>query len=207
MLDCNGSDEASCLKQESSARNKYHTIVIDPPWTFVDHGMTLPMQGGNLLDHPPYKTMTDEEILAFPIHDFADMTSCDLFLWTIHSKLPFIFRELLPHWGFKYHVLLTWDKLSGMCIKGFYRRTEFVVYGYKGKFGIDFGKGAYLPTIFASRPTKHSQKPDVFYERLRHRTREPRIDIFARKRHFGFDAFGDEVENQIEIPLLEANPC
>jgi N6-adenosine-specific RNA methylase IME4 len=179
---------------------KYRTVVIDFPWEFVDHGMTLPMQGGNLLDHPPYKTMTDEEIKIFPINDFAD-ESCDLFLWSIHSKLPFIFRELLPEWGFKYHVLLTWDKLSGMCIKGFYRRTELVVYAYRGKFGIDIGQGNYLPTIFSGRPKEHSQKPDVFYTLLNGRTVAPRIDIFARKRHYGFDAWGDQVENQIEVPL------
>jgi N6-adenosine-specific RNA methylase IME4 len=188
----------------SSTKCKYKTIVIDPPWEFVDHGNTLPMQGGNLLDHPPYKTMTEEEILKFPINDFADI-DCSLFLWSIHSKLPFIFCKLLPTWGFKYHVLLTWDKLSGMCIKGFYRRTELVVHAYKGKFGIDSGKGNYLPTLFSGRPKEHSQKPDKLYSLLRDRTEEPRIDIFARKRHFGFDAYGDQVETSMTVPLLIAS--
>lgn len=41
----------------------------------------------------------------------------------------------------------------------------------------------------------HSQKPDEFYEILRRRTPAPRIDIFARRRHFGFDAHGNQVEN------------
>ena len=188
------------IKRRVNNLGKYRTVVIDPPWKFVDHGMTLPMQGGNLLDHPPYKTMTDQEIKNFPINDFAD-ENCDLFLWSTHTKLPFIFNELLPHWGFKYHVLLTWDKLSGICIKGFYRRTEYVVYAYRGKFGIDIGRGKYIPTIFQERPKRHSEKPSTFYTLIKERTLEPRIDIFARKRHYGFDAYGDEVESALEVPL------
>ena len=33
-----------------------------------------------------------------------------------------------------------------------------------------------------------------FYELIRRVARRPRVDIFARRRHEGFDAFGNQVE-------------
>lgn len=179
-------------------RCKYRTVVIDPPWDVKCNLTNVKFYGiGKKL---PYKVMSDEEIIKFPINDFA-AEECDLFLWTTHTKLP-LSLTLLQLWGFKFHVLLTWDKLGGVCINGFYRNTELIVYGYRGKMGVDLGEGHYIPTLFRSQANGHSIKPDVFYAKIRDRTQEPRIDIFARKRHFGFDAWGDQVENQIQIPLL-----
>lgn len=186
---------------------KYRTIVIDPPWKVgVGNGLCGKiMQGGKFKPHLPYVTMDDIEILNFPIDDFADK-NCDLFMWTTHTKLPAALM-ILRKWGFYFHALLTWDKESGVCLNGFYRKTEFVVYGYRGKFGIDTSEGHYIPTLFCSRANGHSKKPDVFYKLIRDRTQEPRIDIFARKRHFGFDAYGDQVETQIEVPLMLLGNC
>lgn len=180
---------------------KYKTIVIDPPW---DVGKDLSgkiMQGGAFKPTLPYATMSDAELVEFPINDFAAEES-DLFMWTTHTKLP-TSLALLEKWGFKYHALLTWDKEGGICLNGFYRRTEFVVYGYRGRQGVDVGEGSYIPTLFKQKAKGHSKKPDLFYSLLRERTQEPRIDIFARKRHHGFDAYGDQVETQMEVPLFQ----
>jgi N6-adenosine-specific RNA methylase IME4 len=175
---------------------KYKTIVIDPPWD-VKCNLTVKFyRTGKKL---PYKVMSDKEIEQFPIVDYAD-EECDLFMWVTHSKLP-AGLEIVKQWGFKYHVLLVWDKAGGVCINGFYRRTELVIYAYRGKMGVDTGEGSYLPTLFRQVKTEHSAKPKIFYELLRGRTKEPRIDIFARSRHYGFDAFGDQVEKNIEVPL------
>ena len=144
--------------------------------------------------------MTDKEITDFPINNFAE-NNCDLFMWVTHTKIP-VGLEIVKQWNFKYHVLLTWDKAGGVCINGFYRRTELVIYAYRGKMGVDVGKGSYLPTFFREIKTNHSAKPDVFYKLLRDRTQEPRIDIFARKRHIGFDAWGDQVEKATERQLF-----
>jgi len=177
---------------------KYRTVIIDPPWQVVC-GFTKEKfyRIGRKL---PYKTMTDEEIINFPINDFASK-ECDLFLWVTHTKLP-IALKILEKWGFKYHCLLTWDKKGGVCINGFYRRTEFVVYGYRRKQGINVAKGHYIPTLFNGKTKRHSEKPAIFYELVRERSLEPRIDIFARKRHYGFDSFGDEVEKDLQNKLF-----
>jgi N6-adenosine-specific RNA methylase IME4 len=176
---------------------KYRTIVIDPPWDVCCNLTNEKFyRTGRKL---PYAVMTDEEIAKFPIDNFAD-ENCDLFMWVTHSKLPLALK-ILQDWGFKYHVLLAWDKSGGVCIQGFYRRTELCIYAYRGKMGVNTGAGSYLPTLFKSRQTKHSEKPSMFYALLRARTREPRIDIFARKRHYGFDAWGNQVETQMQVPL------
>jgi len=169
---------------------KYKTVVIDPPWNVCCNLTNEKFyRTGRKL---PYAVMKDAEILAFPIDNFAD-DECDLFMWTTHTKLP-LALEILQAWGFKYHALLTWDKKSGVCINGFYRRTEFVVYAYRKRQCLNVGEGSYIPTIFDAKTKKHSEKPAKFYDMLRVRTQEPRIDIFARRKHFGFDAWGDEVD-------------
>ena len=77
---------------------KYKTIVIDPPWTVKNNLKDLKYyRTGKKM---PYEMMSEEEIINFPINDFADK-QCDLFLWTITSKIPFCF-ELLKKWGFRY---------------------------------------------------------------------------------------------------------
>ena len=62
---------------------KYDCIVIDPPWNQGKTGKRKcrPNQDTKL----SYKTMTKEEILNFPINDFAK-DNCFLWLWTTNSK-------------------------------------------------------------------------------------------------------------------------
>ena len=174
---------------------KYKTVVIDPPWDVCCNLTNEKFyRTGRKL---PYDVMTDSEIMQFPIDDFAN-EECDLFMWTTHSKLPTAL-EILQAWSFKYHALITWDKMSGVCIVGFYRRTEFAIYGYRGKQGVNVGKGSYIPTIFRAKTKRHSEKPTKFYDIVRKRTQEPRIDIFARRKHFGFDAWGNEIQAEQTI--------
>lgn len=164
---------------------KYRTVVIDPPWNIKP--MILKKYARAL----PYQTMTDEEITNFPIDDYADI-NCDLFMWCTHSTLG-LALEIFKLWGFKYHCLLTWDKTNGYSVSGFVRKTEFVIYGYRGKMGIK-QKGKFIPTLFKESLFNHSKKPRIFYDLLLRSTAEPRIDIFSRKKHYGFASFGDEAE-------------
>ena len=176
---------------------KYKTIVIDPPWD-ISNGYKM-SEGTPLKDKIPYDTMSIDEIKQFPINDYSDK-ECDLFLWVTHSTLPKAF-EILDVWGFKYHCLITWDKEQGLTMYGFHRRTEYVIYAYRGKMGVNqIGKS--FPTLIRERKTKHSAKPDSFYNLVVKLTREPRIDIFARKKHFGFDSFGNQAENPTNLEVF-----
>lgn len=172
---------------------KYKTVVIDPPW----------LLGNFLKDKFPrkidYQMLEDEEITKFPINDYAD-DDCGLFMWATLGKIPSALK-IIETWGFKYHILLTWFKPNTLNFLGFGRKSEHVIFAYRGKFNIDTDEGSYIPTVFKGKNVKHSQKPDEFYEILRERTPEPRIDIFARRRHYGFDAFGDQVEGEMQEPI------
>jgi len=174
---------------------KYRTVVIDFPWKInCNLKDTKYYRCGKPM---PYELMTDEQIINFPIDDFAD-NNCDLFLWVVQSKIPTAVR-LIEKWGFKYHCILTWDKTNGIGLNGFHRKTELVIYAYRGKMGIDRGKGKYIPTLFKEKLTEHSVKPNIFYNLIRDRTQEPRIDIFNRRKILGFDGWGNESPNHNQM--------
>lgn len=144
----------------------------------------------------PYKTMTNSEIENFPISQYENK-DCSLFIWTIQSYIEFTFN-LAKKWGYKIHCLMTWDKIEGINSNGFTRNSEFVLFCYKGKFNLNL-KNKFIPTSFRERRTTHSTKPRIFYDMLLRVTKEPRIDIFSRKKHIGFDSYGDEAEEPLTL--------
>ena len=174
------------LPNPTTPKGKYQTIIIDPPW---------PVEFMQLENRPnqvlmPYPTMTIEELRAWNVvKDIAD-ENCNLFIWTTHTYLLDTF-EILKEWGFKYHVTLTWDKTNGRSLFGFNRRTEFVLFAYKGKITVN-QRGTFIDTIFTEKLREHSRKPDIFYDIVREHTPEPRIDIFSREKRDGFDQYGNE---------------
>ena len=181
---------------------KYHTIVIDPPWDIGSNNWSRfsGAHGKHGLLHTatvPYKTMSDKEIMEFPIDDFAD-DDCDLFMWVVHKKLRLSF-EILDAWNFRYQSLITWIKDGGLTVNGVYRNTEFLLYGYKGKQQITYRKG--IPCALEGKRHGHSGKPASVYQLLRTHTKSPRIDIFARRRHDGYSAWGNQVEKELQTTL------
>jgi len=178
---------------------KYKTILADPPWGVGT--MYLDKQRSPIEDK--YPTMKLEDIQRLPVSELAD-EHCDLFIWTTHTFLPFTF-DVIKRWGFKYHICLTWDKGSGWVLQGFNRRTEFCLYAYKNGIGIEWANQA-IPTLITSLPEmifepkrQHSQKPERFYRILEKKTEEPRLELFARSKRRGWDVWGNEVENDIEL--------
>jgi N6-adenosine-specific RNA methylase IME4 len=174
---------------------KYQTIVIDPPWNLSSVGTTHRLKF-KLSKSLPYPTMSDNDIKDFPIDEFA-AEDCGIFMWVTHATLP-LGLDIIKKWVFKYHCLLTWDKTLGVVIHGFNRRTEMVIYAYRGKFQIK-DRGVSIPTFFREIRTVHSRKPRIFYDILLKNTPVPRIDIFARKKHYGFDAWGNEVDDSVTL--------
>jgi len=179
---------------------KYKTIVIDPPWTVKNNLKDLKYyRTGKKM---PYQMMSEEEIINFPINDFADK-QCDLFLWTITSKIPFCF-ELLKKWGFRYMDFFAWDKEIGVPVNGIYRRVEWIIYAYRGKMGIN-KKGKFIPSMFREKRGKHSRKPDIFYSIIKDNTQSPRIDIFSRRKIDGFESWGNEAPSEEQLIAAPLN--
>ena len=173
---------------------KARTLVIDFPWKLQMGGGDNIVEG-SFQHELPYDVMTDDEIRAFPIDDFAAPESL-LFLWVTQSKVP-LGLELLKRWGYTYHYTFTWIKETGITLYGIRRDTELVILGYRGKFKIRWD-GEALHGWFKTRRDKHSQKPRVFYNMIREKTPEPRLDVFARRRHVGFEPWGDQVEEGVQ---------
>ena len=167
--------------------DRYDLIVVDPPWPVKKTGKrkSRPNQG-TMLD---YSTMSVDEIKALNVCDISSDNSM-LFLWTTHAFLEQAF-DVLRAWNFKYQRCLTWDKANGMCLFGFHHRTEFCLFGYRGRIEA-FPKRKAVPTVFSGKSERHSAKPDEFYK-LVEPLGEKRIDIFARREREGWAVWGNEV--------------
>ena len=165
---------------------KYQIIYADPPWEIKKiRRKVRPNQIE--MDYP---MMPLAAIKDLPICDIS-ATNCVCFLWTIQRYLRSAF-EVLESWGFKYQRTITWDKRNGMCLFGFHHRTEFLLFGYRGKLEM-YPKRKAFPTLITARSGRHSEKPDVFREFIVP-FGEKRIELFARQKTSGWDVWGNEVD-------------
>ena len=168
---------------------KYNLIVVDPPWPI--RKIRSKMRPNQV--RMDYSLMTIDEIMGLRIYDLASDDSW-IFLWTpqkfLHSA-----KGILEFWGFKYLVTGAWVKQygisAGMPLFGFRWNLDFYLVGYKGKKKL-WPKRELIPLGFGAPNIKHSEKPDKFYEMLR-RLPGPRIDLFSRKIHDGWDCWGNEI--------------
>lgn len=183
--------------------NKYRTIVVDPPWPVKKILRDCRPNQKQNLDYP---VMSIDEIKALPISSISAKDSV-LFLWTTHAFLPVSF-EILESWGFRYQRTLTWDKQNGMCLFGFHHRTEFCLFGYRGKIDM-YPQREAIPTLFSVKSGRHSAKPDTFFNMVAV-FGSPRIELFAREwtplwpRREGWDVWGNEVQCSIELSAQNA---
>ena len=191
---------------------EYKTVVIDPSWPLkFDKRIpeALRRQEGKWAQRTvelEYPTQSLEDIRNFPIDDFAAKEAL-LFLWVTTGKIdnvPIlkIGMELLETWGFKYHQMITWCKLAGLAMwSPINSRTEHALFGYRGNLPEVYGA---MPSYFVTKQLSHSEKPARFYQLLRSWTPAPRIDLFARRAHEGFDGWGNEyVHDGPLAPFLE----
>jgi N6-adenosine-specific RNA methylase IME4 len=189
----------------SPKREKYKTIVVDPPWRYgkwgggSGRGKAGIIINGDSCDMP-YKTMSVAEISAMPISSISD-DNCDLYLWTTQKYLPAAFG-VLKAWGFKYCQTLIWCKAPrGTGQGGLYCPTnEFLILGRKGR--MPTGKTRKDSTWWKTvRTRRHSEKPEFFQDMIETVSDHPRIELFARRKRKGWDVWGNEVDCDIEMEV------
>lgn len=188
--------EKQIVKMPPEQKGKYRTIVVDPPWPMerINRMVAGSDKGG---EKPfDYRTITISQIKndrkRLPVRRLMNKTSCLVFLWTTQKHLP-ISYEILDAWGLNYLFTMVWDKGHGM--KPFNLplfNCEFVVVGRLGK--CDFVETKNFKTLFIGGRRNHSQKPREFYTLLKRITPAPRIDMFSREKHKGFDQYGNETD-------------
>lgn len=162
----------------------YHCIVVDPPWPVEKIVREARPKQSAALDYP---TMTLEAIAALDIASLA-ADGCHLYLWVTHKFLPDAFT-ILEGWGAAYECQMTWVKNVGFTPFSWMYDTEHVLFARFGSLDVQ-QKGQRLS--FAAPVTRHSAKPDIFYERVTAASPEPRLEMFARQPHKGFTAWGAE---------------
>ena len=185
------------LIQDIYIKPKYNLIVVDPPWDIKK--LTRKARPNQI--KMDYSVMTLDEIKSLSIARIAD-DPCILFLWTIQKYL-FSSLDVLTAWGFNHLLTMTWEKTygrsSGMPLFGFRWNVEFILVGYNVKPQL-WPKHKLIPAAFSAENKGHSIKPDEFYTMVEH-LGDRRIDIFARKKRNGWDAWGDEVAHSDFIDL------
>jgi len=181
-------NQAAKVKAEVALPSgQYRCIVIDPPWPVQKIEREVrPIQQAEL----DYPTMSLETIGELPIGTLAAADGCHVYLWTTHKFLPVALR-CFESWGVRYQCLLTWVKPTGMTPYSWMYDTEHALFGRVGSLAL-LRNG--LRLSFAAPVTRHSEKPDAFYERVIEVSPEPRLEMFARRPRPGFIAWGNQVE-------------
>ena len=188
----------------------YNILYSDPPWPYDNMKNRDPKMGGIT-----YPVMTLEDIKNFPIDELA-ADDCALFMWATMPKLREAL-EVIEAWKFRYTTCaFTWIKLNptGKLIqdgkdvilhKGVYSglghwtngNAELCLFAKRGR--PKRVKKNVKQVIIAPRG-RHSAKPPEIRDRIVELMGNlPRVELFAREEAEGWDVFGNEVSNSIDL--------
>lgn len=175
---------------------KFATILADPPWQFENRTGKVAPEHRRL---SRYETMTLPEIIRLPVGEVADLTS-HLYLW-VPNALLLEGLKVMEAWGFTYKTNLVWHKIrkdggpDGRGV-GFYFRntTELILFGVKGKNPRTLAPGRRQVNIIRTRKREHSRKPDELYDLIEKCSWGPYLELFARGKRAGWEAWGNQAE-------------
>lgn len=179
---------------------KYNVIYADPPWRYEQKSLQ-----GAAERH--YRTMSIEELCAMPVKNIAGK-DCVLFLWATFPMLPEALR-LIEAWGFQYKtVAFVWLKQnkknpSWFYGLGFWTRGNAEIC-LLAKCGKPKRNSASVHQFIISPIEQHSKKPDETRNRIVELMGDvPRIELFARQKTEGWDVWGNEAPDCVELPGME----
>lgn len=170
---------------------KYEIIYADPPW---------PERGGGKIKRGAdrhYKLMQVKKIAELPISDIA-ADNCHLYLWVTNSHLQ-AGLDVMRAWGFRHKTTITWCKDKFGLGQYFRGQTEHCLFGVRGMipYKTEGGKRQQGRTLFYSPRREHSRKPEEMRQMILKVSDRPgfnKIELFARERVEGWDAWGDELD-------------
>jgi len=182
----------------------YKTILADPPWSYQQKLGRGKKEGDTTRGGVPYSTMTLEQIASLPIQTLAD-DHCMLFLWTTNSHIHEALH-VMEKWGFEYKTTITWVKNQIGLGYWFRGQTEHLLFGVRGNprsklKGPHGATGKALSTVIFAKREGHSKKPSIVYKMIEDISEEPRLELFARARRFGWQVWGNEVKSDISLSL------
>jgi len=163
----------------------YNVLYADPPWRY-DFGFDI---HGAADRH--YHTMTIEELCELPIADLSEDNAV-LFMWVTSPKL-FDAKKVIDAWGFDYKTSFIWDKVKH--VMGHYNsvRHEILLVCVRGSFPKQ-NNTLHDSVISIERTDEHSEKPEYFRKLIEEMyPNSKKIELFARKKSEGWDAWGNEL--------------
>lgn len=175
---------------------KYEIIYADPPWQEIGGGKIV--RGAN----KHYPLMKTKDIASLPIKNVSAENS-HLYLWVTNNFLPdglFVMKE----WGFEYKTLITWVKHRFGLGQYFRGQTEHCLFGVRGvlPYKVVDGKRQQGVTVIHAPRTEHSEKPYEMrevIEKVSDREGYNKIELFARIKVQGWDVWGNELLNDINM--------
>jgi N6-adenosine-specific RNA methylase IME4 len=176
---------------------RYDIVYLDPPWYYYGS----PVKDAAAAKH--YPLMTLEELARIDVRSIL-AKSAAVFMWATCPRLDFALK-LIEAWGLHYRgVAYVWVKtnakgaiIAGQGVPPTFTKptTELLLAATTKPTGRPFPilDLAQAQVVLGPRGV-HSEKPAVFRERIEALCGDrPRIELFARSRARGWDAWGAEV--------------
>ena len=171
---------------------KYGVIYADPPWSFK----TYSEKGKDSSPEKHYPVLSIADIIRLPVDRIAKDNAV-LLMWVVDPLLDQAFI-VIDAWGFKYKTVgFTWAK-SNKTKPGFFTglgywtrgNPEMCLLATKGK---PKRLSKSVPQLVIDQRREHSKKPDIMYKHIENLLEGPYIELFARQKVSGWDAWGNEV--------------
>lgn len=163
----------------------YRVVYADPPWKY---GNVMPDEFHEQADH--YELMTVQQICEMPVKKMVGDNAV-LFLWVTSPILEESF-QVVKAWGFEYKSSFVWDKVKH--VMGHYNsvRHEILLVCTRGSCQPDVQK--LFDSVYTEERTEHSAKPEYFRNVIDTIYQDgPRIELFARSEHDGWEVWGNDV--------------
>lgn len=173
---------------------KYKVIYADPPWKYDNEHTGRNLDSGA---SDKYQVLSVEEICALPVQNIADK-ECVLFLWVTVPFLEDGFK-VLKAWNFKYKTAIFWRKIMSLGMGYWFRgQVEVCLLGVRGNVKAFRSQ---RPNFIQSKIGHHSKKPYEMYGIIESLELGPKIELFARHKRVGWDAWGNQLPREIQSIL------
>jgi N6-adenosine-specific RNA methylase IME4 len=172
---------------------KYNIIYADPAWSFK----TYSLKGKKRSPDKHYVCMDINDIKSLPVKDITQ-DNCILFIWVTYPNL-LEGIETIKQWGFEYKTCaFSWIKKNKISDSlfwglGYWTRAnnEICLLATKGKPKRISKK---VHQVVIEKIREHSRKPDIIRNKIVELCGDiPRIELFARQKVNGWDAWGNEI--------------
>lgn len=190
------------MKPYLDGHKKYRTVYADPPWAEAGGGK---IKRGADRHYPLMKT-SDIMNLGIDLSQHVD-ASAHLYLWVTNNFL-IDGLKVMQAWGFTYKTNIVWVKDRFGLGQYFRGRHEICLFGVKGMvpYKTVGGKRMQGETVVSAIRGKHSRKPEEMRSMIERVSTGPYLELFARSKHEGWDAWGDEVECDVALQMTNPQP-